>query len=887
MSIHADPPPSIVLEPHGASYATANQLGKGGFAICFKAEKLDGHRPTGQIVALKIVRSKMEPAKLAQKFITELQIHSKLSHPNIVGFNKAFSFEASTYVVLELCSSGSLADLLKRRKCVTMPEIRKFMIQVCGAVKYLHTRSIVHRDLKTGNLFLDEHMNIKVGDFGLAALLVSGKDMDAKRRTTMCGTPNYLAPEILEKGKGHNEKVDLWAIGIISYTLAVGKAPFHAASKEEIYKKLKAGEYSWPELSSITNDISADLRDLVSKLLVPEELRPCPDKIVAHPFFRMAFVPQKMSSVQMTKTPSWPVQLPGPDVIQRGYSDSWWSVCKQSGVGEYAPGKCFQLNDGQRIRSIVKDIERELAAGRQPVVPIPGDMIYTGMPEGPQLQEISHNEERLPSPRKKNLTVPKTREDSGLGPPRRYRSTRTTRAQVVEPAPIEIFEDEAAAGRQLGGTVKRVKATAQQNTISKASLPPTLAAASAIAATNSSTTSGSQTTTNLASTAPTVHKSTKASEMPPPRLPSDTMTAAKSLTMRSTSTGTRQTTASDIKTLPSSKAVGIKCNSDISGPILPGSEPDAVLKRLAIFRDNLKSALAGKTSSSRKRKAESPALPFISRWVDYSRKHGVGYVLQDGTVGFIAVATVAGGEPWPVTHVFARNGEAWLRRVGKRFENLEKVPIRLYRDTEDGIAQIRTLGMSQESTDRIKTLRGLWVKFGRYMSQALNERGDEAELQSGGVPNIVRFYQRLGHVGIWVFNDGCIQIHFPDHTKMVLSADGLHISATMVAAEGVKHVQEFNELPAAMLREREIRIDTTEAFVRAAKSQSNDDPLTELVQANQLQRKLEFLLEIVTGWTNGGGLGLGDEKLQWTGPWVSDHAKKMDWVTVGRFGGDS
>ena len=165
-----------------------------------------------------------------------------------------------------------------------MPEIRRFMIQVCGAVKYLHTRNIVHRDLKTGNLFLDEHMNVKVGDFGLAALLVSGKDMDAKRRTTMCGTPNYLAPEILEKGKGHSEKVDLWAIGIISYTLAVGKAPFHAASKEEIYKKLKAGEYSWPELSSITNDISADLRDLVSALLVPEELRPCPDKIVAHPF---------------------------------------------------------------------------------------------------------------------------------------------------------------------------------------------------------------------------------------------------------------------------------------------------------------------------------------------------------------------------------------------------------------------------------------------------------------------------------------------------------------------------------------------------------------------------------------------------------------------------
>lgn len=150
------------------------------------------------------------------QFVTELQIHSKLAHPNIVEFYRAFSFEESTFVVLEICESGSLADAIKKRKYFTMPEIRRFMIQTCGAVKYLHHRNIVHRDLKTGNLFLDKNMNIKIGDFGLAALLVSADDLHGIRRTTMCGTPNYLAPEVLEKtGQGHNEKVDLWAIGII------------------------------------------------------------------------------------------------------------------------------------------------------------------------------------------------------------------------------------------------------------------------------------------------------------------------------------------------------------------------------------------------------------------------------------------------------------------------------------------------------------------------------------------------------------------------------------------------------------------------------------------------------------------------------------------------
>jgi len=98
-----------------------------------------------------------------------------------------------------------------------MPEVRRYVIQTCGAIKYLHMRNVVHRDLKTGNLFLDHEMNVKVGDFGLAAVVVGPHDA-AMRRTTLCGTPSYIAPEVLEKsGKGHNEKVDIWAIGIIAW----------------------------------------------------------------------------------------------------------------------------------------------------------------------------------------------------------------------------------------------------------------------------------------------------------------------------------------------------------------------------------------------------------------------------------------------------------------------------------------------------------------------------------------------------------------------------------------------------------------------------------------------------------------------------------------------
>lgn len=231
---HPPPPPSNVIEPpsfdrkDGAIYRTGDLLGRGGFAICYKA-RLAGTR---DVYALKIVKSKMQQKKMEQKVIllspipgiplivkkfqTELQIHSKMKHPNIVRFHRAFAYEQCTYLVLELCPNGSLMDMVKKRKFITEPEVRFWTVQMAGAIKYMHDKGIIHRDLKMGNVFLDQDMNVKVGDFGLAALLMSGKDWNNCRRTTLCGTPNYIAPEILSKDKqGHDHAVDIWSLGII------------------------------------------------------------------------------------------------------------------------------------------------------------------------------------------------------------------------------------------------------------------------------------------------------------------------------------------------------------------------------------------------------------------------------------------------------------------------------------------------------------------------------------------------------------------------------------------------------------------------------------------------------------------------------------------------
>lgn len=107
-------------------------------------------------------------------------------------------------------------DMVKKRKFITEPEVRFWSVQMAGAIKYMHAKGIIHRDLKMGNIFLDKDMNVKVGDFGLAALFMSGKDWSSCRRTTLCGTPNYIAPEILSKDKqGHDHAVDIWSLGII------------------------------------------------------------------------------------------------------------------------------------------------------------------------------------------------------------------------------------------------------------------------------------------------------------------------------------------------------------------------------------------------------------------------------------------------------------------------------------------------------------------------------------------------------------------------------------------------------------------------------------------------------------------------------------------------
>ncbi|KAH0236429.1 Pkinase-domain-containing protein, partial [Aureobasidium melanogenum] len=180
------------------------------------------------------------------------------------------------------------------------------------------------------------------------------------------------------------------------------------------------------------------------------------------------------------------------------------------------------------------------------------------------------------------------------------------------------------------------------------------------------------------------------------------------------------------------------------------------------------------------------------------------------------------------------------------------------------------------------------------MSQTLNATetadcaDDEMDVDSDLL--FVRFYQRSGNVGIWGFSDGCVQLHFPDHTKFVLSADGLHTSATLVPVEGVRAIEEKHDLPTKLLRDRQTLVHSIHALLYGSQPGGRGRKLfADMVQANMVEEKLYLLLQILDQWISGGGLGctgVGEERLQWQGSWVNEHARKIDWVTVGRLGGD-
>ncbi|KAM9208913.1 serine/threonine-protein kinase MARK2-like [Dugong dugon] len=223
-------------ETHVGHYHLLRTISKGTFARV----KLAQHIITGKEVAIKIV-DKIQQSSYLNRLYREIKIMKNLHHPNVVKLFQVIESEDTVYIVMEYASGGDLFDHLLAHGLMNEEEARMKFHQIVSAVQYCHNKSIVHRDLKTENLLLDDRMNIKLADFGLGTEFTVGKKLD-----TFCGTLPYCAPELFQGENYDGPPVDVWSLGVILYFMVSGSLPFGGKTLMELREQVLEGQYDIP-----------------------------------------------------------------------------------------------------------------------------------------------------------------------------------------------------------------------------------------------------------------------------------------------------------------------------------------------------------------------------------------------------------------------------------------------------------------------------------------------------------------------------------------------------------------------------------------------------------------------------------------------------------------
>lgn len=226
-------------------------LGKGKFGNVYLARE----KKSLYIVALKVIfKHQVQKAGCEHQLRREIEIQSHLRHPNILRLYGYFYDDTRVYMILEYAPRGELYTLLKQVGKFDDEQAATYINQLADALNYCHSKKVIHRDIKPENLLLGVYGDLKIADFGWSVHAPSS------RRTTICGTLDYLPPEMIED-LPHDEKVDLWSLGVLCYELLVGKPPFETDTHNATYEKITHVEYSCP------SNINPDAADLISKLL--------------------------------------------------------------------------------------------------------------------------------------------------------------------------------------------------------------------------------------------------------------------------------------------------------------------------------------------------------------------------------------------------------------------------------------------------------------------------------------------------------------------------------------------------------------------------------------------------------------------------------------------
>ncbi|KAJ4703669.1 Non-specific serine/threonine protein kinase [Melia azedarach] len=259
-------------------YEIGKLLGHGTFAKVYHARNVK----SGESVAIKVIdKEKILKVGLIAHIKREISILRRVRHPNIVQLFEVMATKSKIYFVMEYVRGGELFNKVAKGR-LKEDLARKYFQQLISAVGFCHARGVYHRDLKPENLLLDENGNLKVSDFGLSA--VSDQIRQDGLFHTFCGTPAYVAPEVLAR-KGYDAaKVDIWSCGVILFVLMAGYLPFHDQNIMAMYKKIYKGEFRCPRW------FSPDLSRLLSRLLdTNPETRITIPEIMEYRWFKKGF----------------------------------------------------------------------------------------------------------------------------------------------------------------------------------------------------------------------------------------------------------------------------------------------------------------------------------------------------------------------------------------------------------------------------------------------------------------------------------------------------------------------------------------------------------------------------------------------------------------------
>ncbi|XP_042519085.1 CBL-interacting protein kinase 5-like [Macadamia integrifolia] len=261
-------------------YEVGRMLGQGTFAKVYHARNLK----TGQNVAIKVIdKEKVLKVGLIDQIKREISVMRLVQHPNVVQLYEVMASKTKIYFTMEYVKGGELFNKIARGK-LKEEAARKYFQQLIGAVDFCHSRGVYHRDLKPENLLLDENCNLKVSDFGLSALGESCRH-DGLLHTT-CGTPAYVAPEVINKKGYGGAKADIWSCGVVLFVLLAGYLPFQDSNLMEMYRKISRGEFKCP------NWFSPEVRKLLSRILDPNPHTRVPIvKIMENPWFKKGYKP--------------------------------------------------------------------------------------------------------------------------------------------------------------------------------------------------------------------------------------------------------------------------------------------------------------------------------------------------------------------------------------------------------------------------------------------------------------------------------------------------------------------------------------------------------------------------------------------------------------------